>query len=295
MDEVLSLQESRIYNFDKSSLFKSQIDWLNYLIDKARVNPDICFIIRVHPREFPNKRDGVKSKNAEKLEEIFNSLPSNVIINWPADDISLYELIGTVDLVLTFWSSAGLEASAFGCPIIIPENPICAYTAIADKCSETIEQYWNDILEGLNISWNINRVIKTFRWMWLNHFGGTISLESSKFRKSKVRRHLYNIRNWTLKKINRKNIAFLFDSSAAYHGNYRQISQRKYNVRGENLIKEQILNNKNTLDNFNYMHFPLSSDKAIKTAIINEEKAAIQDVLSIIFKTTKIPKKWVES
>jgi hypothetical protein len=292
MDEVLSLQESGIYNFDKSSLFKSQIEWLTFLINKAKEHSDICFIIRVHPREFPNKRDAVKSQNAVKLEKLLLSLPSNVIINWPNDNISLYEIISKVDLVLTFWSSAGLEASSFGCPIIVPQNPICAYTAIADKVSQTVEQYWNDILEGVDCSWDMQRVIKTFRWMWLNHFGGTISLESSGNRMPNMFNKLHDLRNWILKKINRKKLGFLMNTSMAYHGQGCRISKRKTNVKGENLIVKQILNHLNILDDFSCMHYPKSVEKTEQITLLTE-RSEVLSVLSKIFEKVGRPKKWL--
>jgi hypothetical protein len=294
MDEVLSLQESGIYNFDKNSLFKSQIDWLNFLINKARDHSDICFIVRVHPREFPNKREGVKSQNAEKLEKLFQSLPENVIINWPADNISIYEIIPKVDLVLTFWSSAGLEASLFGCPIIVPQNPICAYTAIANKVSQTTEQYWNDILEGLDEPWGIERVIKTFRWMWLNHFGGTISLESSERRVPTMFNKFHDLKNWILKKINRKKLGFLINTSIAYHGKGWKISQRKTNVKGESLIVKQILNHQNILDDFSCMHYPKSVEKTEQITLLKEETSEVLSALSKIFEKLGRPKKWLD-
>lgn len=294
MDEVLSLQESGIYNFDKNSLFKTQIDWLTFLINKARDHSDICFIVRVHPREFPNKRDGVKSQNAEKLEKLFQSLPENVIINWPADNISLYELIPKVDLVITFWSSAGLEAGAFGCPIIVPQNPICAYNAIADKVSQSTEQYWDDIVEGVDVPWDIERVTKTFRWMWLIQFGGTISLESSEFRIEVSLKKLHHVKNWILKNLRLNKICKIFDTSNAYHQQGIQVAQRKINFKGEKLISKQILDQEDTLDDFNLMHFPAfkTESKSSQKNLLHEEKEAIRASVSKMFEFTGRPKKW---
>jgi hypothetical protein len=296
MDEVLSLQESGIYNFDKSSLFKSQIEWLTFLINKAKEHSDICFIIRVHPREFPNKRDGVKSQNAEKLEKLFQSLPENVIINWPTDNISLYELIPKVDLVLTFWSSVGLEASTFGCPIIVPHNPICAYTAIADKVSQTDEQYWNDILEGINLPWNIQRVIKTIRWMWLTHFAGTISLESDTCRKNSIYVLISYIIKKILKKYNIRKLGPFINTSFAFNGHYNQVSERKINVKGESLISSQILNHENVLEDFNGLHYPFYSQNKffLNQKNISDEKNAIRNIIFKMFKITGFSKKWSE-
>jgi len=294
MDEVLSLQESGIYDFSNNSLFKSQIEWLTYLLNQAKIHHDICFIVRVHPREFPNKRDSVKSQNAKSLEKLLQSVPENVIINWPSDNISLYELIPKVDLVLTFWSSAGLEASAFGCPIIVPQNPICAYTAIADKVSQNAEQYWEDVVDYINVPWGIKRVTKTFRWMWLMQFGGTISLESSESRIPTMFDKLHDLKNWILKMINLKQKGLLTNISMAYHGQGCQISQRKINFKGENIIASQIFEHKNVVDDFNLLHFPVINNES-KFAQINfltNEKEAIRNIVSKIFEITGSPKKW---
>jgi hypothetical protein len=296
-DEILANVESHINKFDGLSLFENQLQWLKFIINKSIETPEISFIIRVHPREFPNKRDGVKSEHARILENLFHELPDNIKINWPADNVSFYDLIPHVDLVLTLYSSAGFEASVFGCPIILPLNPICSYSILADTISKTEEEYWADILKALDAPWQIGRVIKSFRWMWLNHFAGTISLESSERRNLTMVERLANLKNKFLKKLNCKKIGPLFDTSTAYHCQGWQISQRKINVKGESLISKQLLNHENISDDFTHMHYPLNNNNNLKTvecAMLYEEKSAVLSVLSKMFATVGRPKKWVD-
>jgi hypothetical protein len=45
-------------------------------------------------------------------------LPTNIVINWPTDNISLYKLCKLVDVGLNNTSSAGLEMMCFEIPIV---------------------------------------------------------------------------------------------------------------------------------------------------------------------------------
>lgn len=163
-----------------ADLFPSHREWLEFLIERVGHRQDLGLIIRVHPREFPNKRETKISTNAERLKRLLVDLPPNVVVNWPEDEVSFYDLMLRVDLVLTCWSSVCLEASLFGSPMILPNNPICVYRGIADRlCLET-EEYWTAILGGLDTEWSIKRAIKTFRWYWLIQFGGAIDLQGGR-------------------------------------------------------------------------------------------------------------------
>src|ERR1700683_1945002 len=79
-------------------LFPKQVDWIRALIDYVVDRKDLFLVIRVHPREFPNKREGVLSEHAKTLMTAFATLPANVKVNWPADDISLFDLANITDV-----------------------------------------------------------------------------------------------------------------------------------------------------------------------------------------------------
>ena len=85
------------------------MDWIRALVRYVARREDLCLIIRVHPREFPNKREMVLSEHAKMLQVALSELPDNVKVNWPTDKVSLYDLANITDAFANAWSSAGKE------------------------------------------------------------------------------------------------------------------------------------------------------------------------------------------
>lgn len=181
VDERLAIEESgiRVSHPPESFVFPTQFDWLKFLIEKTANDPSVALIIRVHPREFPNKREGFTSVNAVRLQELLVDLPENITVNWPKDNISFYDLLFRADLVLSAWSTVLLEASLFGCPIVLPKNPTPGYQCVADKVCLSKEDYWKQVRHFIEQPWSLERSIKTFRWYWMIQSASVLSLRST--------------------------------------------------------------------------------------------------------------------
>lgn len=100
-------------------MYKNQVLWLKDLIDFFSKREDLFLIIRVHPREFPNRREGCKSENATVYEELLSNLPNNIKVNMPSDNLFIYDLALYSDVVLNGFSSAGLEMALLGLPYFV--------------------------------------------------------------------------------------------------------------------------------------------------------------------------------
>lgn len=101
--------------------FKNLEHYLRQLINVFRSNEDLQLIIRIHPRMLPNKRDGVQSAAAVRLLDLLTKLPSNVTVNWPDQDLSLFEVAQLCNASLNISSSAGLELLSLGIPVGVYE------------------------------------------------------------------------------------------------------------------------------------------------------------------------------
>ncbi|PTX96915.1 hypothetical protein DB345_06985 [Spartobacteria bacterium LR76] len=244
-DEIFAAGSAGIADFSTDKfVFPSLIDWIEFLIEHFRARPDLALIIRVHPREFPNKREGVTSAQAKKLLAVLDKVPENVFVNWPSENISLYQLIAEADLVLSCWSSALLEASAFGCPIVMPANPVNSYWPIADKYCLDGDSYWKGILEALDMDWTLERARQTFRWIWLLQFGSTISLRGRKRRNAS----LFELICEAVGKIKRSpRLHWHFRNELvthdAFHGQYNQIVSRASDLEGADVLVEILTGN----------------------------------------------------
>jgi hypothetical protein len=164
-DEILAAYAICAFDTSDGKLFGSQVDWINEITNFFKKRQDLFLIIRVHPRELPNAREGQKSENAILYEKIFEVLPSNIIINWPADDISIYDLAEYADLFLNGFSSSGLEVSLLGLPVISSVAEWNSYPIDLDYKVESRAEYFSAIDTMLERGWDFERIRLSFRWL----------------------------------------------------------------------------------------------------------------------------------
>lgn len=173
-DEMFSSETLGHTKFGSKHLFATQIEWIEFLLHHARTRPDLFFLIRVHPREFPNKRESVLSYHARMLQKQFQSLPGNAAINWPSDKISIFDVAKFTDLFLNAWSSAGIDMSLLGIPVLSYSNEILFYPPDLNYTGSSHEEYTCAIDQALTDGWSERKIRYTFRWLsflWIRaHF-----------------------------------------------------------------------------------------------------------------------------
>jgi len=185
-DELIALEESEILKYRVSYTsdlaYRNLTEWLNAILEIARNNGDLFFIIRPHPRDFPGTRGGLnKSEQAKVLESYFSntSFPDNFYINLPKENISVYDLMKISDLLLNQSSSVGAEFAAFGIPII-HNNPqmLFAYPRILGSNLVDFENYERQILQCLSQPKERNQIM-AFRWLYFKFYRINYKVEDS--------------------------------------------------------------------------------------------------------------------
>jgi hypothetical protein len=163
-DERFAAESIGVLPIQENILFISQKDWIHELLEYVTLKPEYFLIIRVHPREFPNKRDSVHSKHAQSLLEEFKSLPINAAINWPTDQISLYDLAKSTSLFLNAWSSVGEEMSLLGIPVLLYSDKLILYPSNLNYLGLTTNEYFQQFEAAIKTGWQKKHTIDTFRW-----------------------------------------------------------------------------------------------------------------------------------
>lgn len=179
-DERVAAEAIGVQFPDNECQFPTQVEWVQALIDFARGRPDLCLILRVHPRNFPNRRERVKSSQAEILEKVLRDLPENVHVNWPADNISIYDLAEIVDVVLNGWSNAGKEMSLLGLPVVLySPHLVTSHPSSLNYVGATSQAYFAQIEQALIDGWSFENIRKAYRWCAFEYGRSLIDISES--------------------------------------------------------------------------------------------------------------------
>lgn len=210
-DERFACEIIETMHKDPDIIFKTQVDWVQSIIKYFSNRREITLIIRVHPREFPNKRDPLKSQHAINLAKELVGLPTNVIVNWPTDNVSLYDLAEETALFLNAWSSTGKEMALLGLPVVLYSKKLPMYPYSLNEVGDNEKDYFQKIEYALNESWNFERIRMAYRWCVLEFvrsqmefpesYGDPFSYKNSLFKRIVLKVSRYIDRNF-IEKVN---------------------------------------------------------------------------------------------
>ena len=145
-DEYYATNLVGYYSASSTNLFENQIEWLKYIKKISQEMQNVLFVIRMHPREYPNSRSNSMSSNVDIINSIFLNGVGNVVINTPRDYISVYDLIQAADLVLNMSSSLGAEVAYLKKIVLgFATERLVAYPSAIHKTSSSLSEYGNDI------------------------------------------------------------------------------------------------------------------------------------------------------
>lgn len=158
----------------ESNVFKNQIEWLQETIKWASLRPELLFVVRPHPREFPNKREGISSPHEKEWSAVLSSLPPNVKLDHPDLRFSLYDHFDHIETLVTGWSSTGVEALSHGIPVVSYDEELPTFPKSIHYSGRTRAEYFENILRARQDT-DRNRHIKdALRWLAYASEVGTI-------------------------------------------------------------------------------------------------------------------------
>jgi len=165
---------------DPGVVFPTQVDWIKALVAYVTIRPELFLIIRVHPREFPNKRESVVSAYAAQLQSQLTNLPANVRVNWPSDNISLYDLASIVDVFLNSRSTTGLEMAWLGLPVVVySPDQLYSYPPDLSYTANSQDEYFQKIEKALGNGWDIEFSRMAYRWGVFQFCHDTVNISES--------------------------------------------------------------------------------------------------------------------
>ncbi len=161
---------------DRPLPFRDQIEWLTALVRYVSASDDLQLVVRVHPREGANKRESVVSQHLAKLKRAFSAPPPHCRFVWPQEPVSSYDLGEAADLVLTSWSTIGLEMARLGAPVLVAFNGSISAIPMDDflEWAPTPDTYFEKLRELLDRPVSLAQIGRAFRWYSLSILGATL-------------------------------------------------------------------------------------------------------------------------
>ncbi len=159
-----------------SDVFRTQVEWIKATLDWVKARPDLFLVIRVHPRDFPNKRENLRSEQSFTLEDLLNHIPTNAHVNWPNEGVSLYELLEETDAILTGWSVTAMEALVLGIPVVTYDSNLPSYPEDIHYTGRSAAEYFANIDRALTDGWRLENSINGFRWLAYNFVTCTVTV-----------------------------------------------------------------------------------------------------------------------
>ena len=176
-DELLAASLTGVYTpTAEKLLFRNSMEWIEFVANEVKNQPNWFLIIRPHPREFPNKREGVKSDSGEKLTTFLKKFESssNIFINHPDQNLSIYDLAKITSVHLNSTSTVGLEMTLLGVPcLVISKSNLTAYPPEINYEATNKSEYlalMTSLRREIPKEFSMNAI----RWISFRYFKSTI-------------------------------------------------------------------------------------------------------------------------
>jgi hypothetical protein len=109
--------------------YESQEVWVRDVVQWVGSRDDVELIIKVHPNLGGNRYIGKAIDELRIYREMKSTLPPNVRIVMPEDEVNAYSLVEEVDVGLTFGSTIGLEMAMLGKPVLLASRAIYEHSS----------------------------------------------------------------------------------------------------------------------------------------------------------------------
>jgi len=177
-DEIYAARIAGVFSEMRtiSEVFPTQVEWIKFLLEIFSEKRGVHLIIRLHPREFPNKREKQLSEQAKIWMQLLDSLPNNIHLDSPELGFSIYDYFPYIQALTTGWSSTALEALSHGIPVVTYDRNLLGYSHEAILTGTTRAEYKVNLGEAEALPReNTKRKFFT-RWITFSEFHGSIFL-----------------------------------------------------------------------------------------------------------------------
>ncbi len=185
---IISLATNMLWDaqvYFPSNFFSNMIEWLYFTIDHFKKRKDLQLIIRIHPAE-ADKQKPSKQRVMDCINEKYKSIPENIFIVKPEDNLSTYAIIDKSNALIVYGSKIATESAANGIPTIV-----CGESFIKNK-SITFDAFnkkqYLELLDKLPFDKNVldkDKILLAKKYAYHFWFRRTIFINSLLLKKNK--------------------------------------------------------------------------------------------------------------
>jgi hypothetical protein len=152
---------------DGATPFLDQRAWMLALTRWVGGRPDLQMVIRMHPRIAGGNRVSSISAEYHQLKQDFMAPPENVVVVWPEEKVSSYNLAEIADAAVVAWSTMGLELARFGVPVVASFSRIGSFPVGSFiRFEEIAERYFQALESAINQPASLDSITEAFRWTY---------------------------------------------------------------------------------------------------------------------------------
>jgi len=160
--------------------FSDQFEWLEFLVDKVELSDEYYLIIRLHPRLFANHRDGKVADDYIRYKNLLNGKFKNVLIIWPENNISAYDLFELADVASVSWTSISDELAKMGIKSVCGISKFYFnYDNVNIFKEKTKEAFWNRLVQCAEVPTTLDEFKFAFRASFFRLIGQFYQAEKS--------------------------------------------------------------------------------------------------------------------
>lgn len=173
----------------ESDVFATQFDWIEALVEWVAARDDLHLVVRLHPRDLPNRRDSIVSEQFSRWAHVLTNLPGNVCVDHPDQKIPIADYFGQIAVLTTGWSSTAVEALMERVPVVTYDSNLPSYPRAIHYSGRTRSEYWLNLDKAVLAEHGIAISASAMDWMVFNFNKGTIRVRGRLFDHELVQRH----------------------------------------------------------------------------------------------------------
>jgi hypothetical protein len=181
--QVLGLGQSGNY---PGTVFGNQFEWVEQTIQWAKARGDVTVIVRLHPRDLPNKRDSVESEQYSRWVELLERHKSVVAVNHPDQGLSFRDVCQSADLVATGWSSTAIEAMMLGKGVVTYDSDLPGFPVDIHLTGKTQKEYFSNLDNHITAKASNETIALADSWLIHKVVFGSVRLSGRAFEKSRI-------------------------------------------------------------------------------------------------------------